>query len=100
MNRSIIPAVCASVLLNCAQVFGTSWDTVVFRDDFDSSLAGMPDPNTWVVNHLAQAARPVGVWQDFDRSAVGGMLAAFARSWIGLGLGLCDNHQIRRRLLS
>ena len=51
MNRSIILAACTCVLLNCAQVFGTSWDTVVFRDDFDSSVGGMPDPNTWVVNH-------------------------------------------------
>ena len=33
------------------QVLGDSWDTVVFRDDFDVSVAGMPDPNNWVANY-------------------------------------------------
>ncbi len=50
MNRLISLAACTCVLLCHAQVFGTSWDTVVFRDDFDSSVGGMPDPSDWVVN--------------------------------------------------
>jgi len=51
MNRLIIPVVSMCVLLCCVQVFGTSWDTVVFREDFDSSVGGMPDPGDWVVNN-------------------------------------------------
>ena len=30
---------------------GTSWDTVVFRDDFDSPGPAPPDPAKWIVNH-------------------------------------------------
>ncbi|MEK6674291.1 MAG: glycoside hydrolase family 16 protein, partial [Planctomycetota bacterium] len=29
---------------------GVVWDTVVFRDDFDSS-PGQPDPEKWIINH-------------------------------------------------
>jgi len=42
---------CAYVLVSCAQAYGASWDIVVFRDDFDASLGGMPNPDDWVVNH-------------------------------------------------
>lgn len=41
----------ACVLLIFGQVFGGSWDTLVFREDFNAPVGGMPDPNTWVVNH-------------------------------------------------
>lgn len=55
MNRSTTMLVCACVLLPCTQVFATSWDTVIFRHDFDTSVEGMPDPDVWVINHP-------GVW--------------------------------------
>ena len=51
MNRSITLLACASVLLCCAEAFGASWNTVVFRHDFDTSVGDPPDPSVWVVNH-------------------------------------------------
>lgn len=50
MNRSITLVACACVLVPYAQCFAGSWARV-FRDDFDSPVDGMPDPNKWVVNH-------------------------------------------------
>jgi hypothetical protein len=50
MNRSTTLVACLCALLYCGQVFGASWDTVLFRDDFDSPLEGMPDADDWVVN--------------------------------------------------
>jgi len=51
MYRSIILILvaCTCILLNCAQAFGDSWDSVVFREDCDAD--GMPDPSKWVINH-------------------------------------------------
>ena len=48
---ALVLIACAYVLVSCAQVYGASWDIVVFRDDFDASVGGMPNPDDWVVNH-------------------------------------------------
>jgi hypothetical protein len=51
MNRSIIVVAGLCVLLYCAHAGAAAWDTVVFRDDFDAPVGGMPDPDVWVVNN-------------------------------------------------
>jgi len=50
MNRLISIIACLCCVLLCGQVLSSSWDTLVFRDDFNVPVAGMPDPNIWVVN--------------------------------------------------
>lgn len=51
MNGSTCLFACVCVLLSTTQVFSTEWNNVVFREDFDSSVDGMPDPDQWVINH-------------------------------------------------
>ena len=53
MRRLIgfVALVCS--LLLSGRLQGASWDTVVFRDDFDAGVGedNMPDPSVWVTNH-------------------------------------------------
>jgi len=51
MKRSARMISATLAVLVCSEALGETWDTVVLRDDFDSSVVGMPDPGKWVVNN-------------------------------------------------
>lgn len=54
MRQSMVVAGWICCLPLCASAFGTTWDTVIFRHDFDVSADGRPDPNVWIINHPGQ----------------------------------------------
>ena len=51
MNRLPILIVCICSVTSCVAGPVDLWNSVIFRDDFDYSVGGIPDPNDWVVNH-------------------------------------------------
>lgn len=60
MNRLTIVFAGLFLLLYRTDVFAASWDTVVFRDDFNAPVGGMPDAGSWVVNNPGNSWRTLG----------------------------------------
>ena len=54
MKYSFTLLICAWTLLLCGRLCGdTIWDTVTFREDFNTGVGAdnRPDPSVWIVNH-------------------------------------------------